>query len=154
LAIDPTDAGDLLQDAYERALVAPGDLGPEELCRWLVKVIRHLAIDRARQRRSRRRRLYLYSADLIPVVSDPEECSPWLALTADDVSSAVDKLGPPFREVFQLHTGDASLAQIAAALGIPPSTAGTRLHRARRKLRTLLVRALQSPAIDRRDCEA
>jgi RNA polymerase sigma-70 factor, ECF subfamily len=142
LAQNPTDACDLLQDAFERALRSDGDLEPEELRRWLVTVLRHLAVDRARHRQWIRRALALYAASLPPSAEDDaDEASPWSNLTSENVSMAVQKLDTPFREVFERHAVDTSLMQTAAELGIPASTAGTRLYRARRKLRALLASA-------------
>ena len=52
----------------------------------------------------------------------------------------MERLEPEFREVFVLHAFERrSYRDIAAALGIPQNTVGTRLLRARRKLRVLLV---------------
>ena len=49
-------------------------------------------------------------------------------------------LEPEFREVFTLHAFERrSYKDIATALDIPQNTVGTRLLRARRKLRVLLL---------------
>ena len=52
----------------------------------------------------------------------------------------MEALQEPFRRVLELHLERASLAEIEVTLQIPPATAGTRLFRARHKLRRLLDR--------------
>jgi RNA polymerase sigma-70 factor (ECF subfamily) len=56
-----------------------------------------------------------------------------------DLRDATDELGPVYREVYVLHTFEhRSYDDIARELGIPRVTVGTRLHRARKKLREVL----------------
>jgi RNA polymerase sigma-70 factor (ECF subfamily) len=65
---------------------------------------------------------------------------PWSRITSDDIRSALDALEPVYREVYQLHTfEDWTYEQIAHHLGIQRVTVGTRLNRARKKLREVLV---------------
>jgi RNA polymerase sigma-70 factor (ECF subfamily) len=64
----------------------------------------------------------------------------WSKLTLDDIRGALDALEPVYREVYQLHTfEDRTYDQIAHQLGIQRVTVGTRLNRARKKLREVLV---------------
>jgi DNA-directed RNA polymerase specialized sigma24 family protein len=63
----------------------------------------------------------------------------WSRITSEDLATALERLDPPFREVFELHIRNVPLAEMAATLGIPVSTAGTRLFRARKKLRSILT---------------
>jgi RNA polymerase sigma-70 factor (ECF subfamily) len=144
LTRDPTEAQDILQDAFERAILTRDDVEADRLVCWLVTVIRHLAIDRERRRRCRQRVLATYAEDLASSSDRAEEAAPWSTLTPEDLAAAVGKLEAPFREVFTLYARDTSLSQMAVVLGVPVSTAGTRLHRAKRKLRALLSGTLQS----------
>ena len=82
------------------------------------------------------RRMCASEADAADVVHDTLES----ALQAGDRLHAVEKLEPEFREVFTLHAFERrSYKDIALALDIPQNTVGTRLLRARRKLRVLLL---------------
>jgi RNA polymerase sigma-70 factor, ECF subfamily len=67
-----------------------------------------------------------------------EEPSPSGRITDETLRHAIERLDEPFRCVFELHARRCSLSEIGRALGIPVSTVGTRLFRARRKLRNLL----------------
>jgi RNA polymerase sigma-70 factor (ECF subfamily) len=138
---DPQEAYDLLQDTLERALRASPDLQADELRRWIVAVMRHLFIDGCRKRRVSLRALHLLQSTQQTTPSDAENVdSPWSELTCDDLAEAVAKLDLPFRQVVELHTKRKPLSQMAAELGIPATTVGTRLFRAKRKLRATLMR--------------
>ena len=70
----------------------------------------------------------------------PADAPLWMRIDAQQLRAAVDRLEPEFREVFTLHAFERrSYKDIAAALDIPQNTVGTRLLRARRKLRVLLL---------------
>jgi len=63
-----------------------------------------------------------------------------MTITVDQIRAAAEQLAPPFRDVFRLHVFERrSYAEIATQLAIPPLTVGTRLTRARQKLRAILV---------------
>ena len=67
-----------------------------------------------------------------------EEEPKWAKLSRSDVDVALEKLDPNFREVYRLHVGGRSYEQISKELSIPRATVGTRLLRARKKLKVLL----------------
>lgn len=140
LTHDSEDASDLLQDAFERALRCNPDVGPDTAICWILTVMRNLFIDRCRQQSCRLRVLRALHANPEVISYHPEETSPKLArLTPEQVANAVTQLKTPFREVFELSARDMSLSQISKVLGIRTATAGTRLFRARRKLRAILA---------------
>ncbi len=63
--------------------------------------------------------------------------------TIEDVRAALDQLDPTFAQVYKLHTFDRlSYEEIASRLRIERVTVGTRLNRARKKLRDVLVQRL------------
>ncbi|HWN66258.1 MAG TPA: sigma-70 region 4 domain-containing protein, partial [Haliangium sp.] len=69
----------------------------------------------------------------------PEVEPEWASISHDQVAAALSQLEEPFRRVYELHClSHASYDQIAVLLGIPRNTVGTRLMRARRKVRALL----------------
>lgn len=134
----PSDATDLVQDTYERALGAAPRLSPgTNLAAYLVTVLHHLFIDRVR-----RRRVELPSDPALlesaAPESEPEPAPRWLQVGDDELAAAISRLNDEFREVFALHARGLSYQEIAERLGIPRATVGTRLARARRKLRSLL----------------
>lgn len=133
----PADATDLVQDTYERALGAIPRLRPDtNLAAYLVTVLHHLFIDRVRRRKVEG--LADPSALDAAVAPEPDAPPQWLQIEDEQLAAAVARLEPDFRDVFVLHARGLSYQEIATRLGIPRPTVGTRLARARRKLRTLL----------------
>ena len=104
----------------------------------------HLFIDRCR-RRSHEQLMEPYDADEVPA-PEPEPASPWEGLNESHLRQALSRLEPPFREIVELHCESrCSYREISERLNIPLGTVGTRLLRARRKLRNLLAEA--APAL-------
>jgi RNA polymerase sigma-70 factor (ECF subfamily) len=133
-----SDALDLVQDTYERALrgKASFTLGTN-LRHWLMTIMYNLFLDRCR-RLAREPRSY--SLDDHEVAS-PEPYVPeaWETITQDQIHAALADLERPFREVYELRLlENCSYDEIADKLTIPRSTVGTRLMRARSKLRQTL----------------
>lgn len=136
------DAQDLVQQTFERAL----SLQPEQLPRqnrraWLFTVLRHLFLDALRRQASAPR---LVEIDLGGVPEVEREPAPaWQELSACDVREALTLLDEPFAATFCLHALEGrSYADIARELGVSLNTVGTRILRARRKLRLVLSERL------------
>ncbi len=135
-----SDAHDLVQDALERALKSYARLPEGSNARaWLISILRNRFIDSCR--RSVREKLDEgVTLEALPAPEEQEAAPGWASITTDDLAAAVDKLSEEFRVVYQLHALQGrSYNEIAARLGIPKATVGTRLIRARRKLRDLLL---------------
>nr|HEX4314210.1 RNA polymerase sigma factor [Kofleriaceae bacterium] len=137
------DADDLVHDTYERALRAwdrYADRG--NLKAWLMTILHNQFIDRCRRAK---RQATEAIADDVPA---PEPAAPpaWSAITPEQLSQALDALAEEFRAVYDLHAAGRSYDQIAEALAIPKATVGTRLLRARKKLKDALVRELGGAA--------
>lgn len=135
------DAGDLVQDTYERALRRQAQYEPgTNLQAWLCTILHHLFLDRCRARS--RRPTHAPIDDVVLAAPEPAREPAWARLTRDDVVAAVARLEPDFRAVYELHTLEGvPYQEISSRLGIPKATVGTRLARARRKLRDLLTPA-------------
>lgn len=143
---NPHDARDLVQDTFERALrslARDNPLNPNSRP-WLLSILHHLFIDRCRAA-ARDRRL-LASSDEIDEAAvgapepDSEPASAWETITQEQLRAAVDQLGANFRDVYVLHAVEhCSYKEIAARLSISQVTVGTRLIRARRRLKELLL---------------
>jgi RNA polymerase sigma-70 factor (ECF subfamily) len=139
------DASDLVQDALVRALRAEPPLpARDELRPWLATIVRHLHVDRLRQLAREPKQLSLDDAGPLRA-TDADEPALAEAVEHEQLARALAELPDDFRRVFVLHELDGrSYRDIAAELGIPVATVGTRLCRARLKLRELL-RARTSP---------
>lgn len=138
LCRDDDAAKDLVQDTFERALNKSDHLQPNSNPRaWLTTIMHRLFID---QCRARARRPPPRSIDELQVAAPPSEVAPWWTkVTVAELRAAAEILDPRFAEVYRLSTfHKMSYAQIAKHLDIQKATVGTRLIRARRKIREIL----------------
>jgi RNA polymerase sigma-70 factor (ECF subfamily) len=140
LCRSPSDAHDLVQDALERGLRNYDRLPPGSNVRaWLVSILRNRFIDSCR-RGLREVNDDDGAAERLPAPEADEPEPTWARITSDELRAAVGKLREEFRLVYQLHALEGrSYQDIAEQLGIPKATVGTRLIRARRKLKALLL---------------
>lgn len=132
------DADDLVHDTYERALRAwerYTDRG--NLKSWLMAIMHNVFIDRCRKSKRDPGTETIEHHE----VASPEAVQPpaWAMVTAEQVARALDEIGGEFRAVYDLHVAGKSYDEIAAALSIPKATVGTRLLRARKKLKHVLL---------------
>ncbi len=132
------DAEDLVQDVLLKAVSLQPRLPAEaNHVAWMARVMRNLFIDRVRARASSPTFLDLEGAQ-VPAQDDGE--TPWWEeLTYDDIRNAAARLPHDLRVVFELFAFEhLSYKQIATELAMPIATVGTRVLRARRRLRTML----------------
>jgi RNA polymerase sigma-70 factor (ECF subfamily) len=154
LTRERTAAEDLVQDTIERALRASKRFqAGTNLHAWLMRIMRNLFTDRCRRSALIRS---LNALVVFPeVVSEPQPVSHLDLLSMADVDAALQEIGADHREVFVLAYVDRlSYGTIAQRLRIPLSTVGTRLWRAKAKLRRALrktSRASFPPAIAAND---
>lgn len=130
------DPEDLVQDVFERVMrtAQPIPDGANEQA-WLSRVLHNLFIDKLRRRAARAE-----AALCEPVAIDIEQSMWWQALTEEEVRATVARLPDKQRVAFELFAYEnRSYEEIAAELGVPKATVGTRILRARRKLRELLT---------------
>ena len=125
-----------MQDVLEKTLrnPVPTDANPRA---WLSRVMHNLFIDKLRRKHARRE-------DLVPEPTDTprsDESLWWENLTADAVRRQLPNLSAEQRETFERFAFDGkSYDEIAAELGIAKATVGTRILRARQRLRDLLTK--------------
>jgi RNA polymerase sigma-70 factor, ECF subfamily len=133
LTKDPDAAADLVQQACERGLRAKSSIEKgTNTAAWLKCVIRNSFVDEYRCRRK-----------YAPLLCDPEaetreSQAPAFAdlLTIDDVKQGILALREADRVILELALlENRSYRDISRRLGIPPKTVGTRLFRAKAKLR-------------------
>jgi RNA polymerase sigma-70 factor, ECF subfamily len=142
LCRDASDARDLVQDTFERALRnfhtwRPGTDGRA----WLMRILHNLFIDRCRAQATQRR-ADVSAEELEERIAAPEpEAAPaWASLGVEEVRAALGQLNEDFRIVYQLHAIEGrSYNEISERLHIPKATVGTRLIRARRRLKQFLM---------------
>lgn len=135
------DAEDVLQETFLRA--ARHGIPPDvrKVVAWLTTMLKNVIVDHCRKmnRRPSHDPITDHHEGLTQLEPDRPEPE-WGNLTLDDIRDALDAIEPVYREVYRLHTfEDRSYEQIARQLGIQRVTVGTRLNRARKKLREVLV---------------
>jgi RNA polymerase sigma-70 factor (ECF subfamily) len=143
LTHDPTEAEDLVQETYLRAVRAFDRLVPDSNPKsWLLTIMRNTWLNQLRLRGS----------GLIELDATEEGSAEWLDRVADDpyaamvrkirleeLSAAIASLPPVYRQVVVLRDIEGlSYRQIACILGCPAGTVMSRLGRGRRRLRLLL----------------
>ena len=137
---DDDTAADLVQDTWTRvlrgivALREPASLRP-----WLFGIARRVAMDRLR-------RTYLWRPDTDVELDDlPAEDEP-ADIDMAVLDGAIATLPVADQEVVTLfHLRELSIAQIASLLEVPVGTVKSRLFRARRALRSELVKSGEFP---------
>ena len=135
------DASDLVQDTLERAMRQGIPAGVRSTCAWLTTIMHNLFVDRCRAVARRPSHECFEDlpgeiAQIEPDVAEPE----WNRLTVDDIRDALEAIDQVYREVYNLRTFEhLSYEQIAKQLSIQRITVGTRLNRARKRLRAILV---------------
>jgi RNA polymerase sigma-70 factor (ECF subfamily) len=145
LARDPSEAEDLVQDTYARALGAAHQFeAGTNLKAWLFRILRNAFIDR---RRRSERESGVTSVDEFDPDLEPAEPAPVnelrldqvRALVAQDVATAVRGLPESFRTVILLDLEGMTEAEVAQVVGCAAGTVKSRLSRARALLRERLA---------------
>jgi RNA polymerase sigma-70 factor, ECF subfamily len=129
------DPDDLVQDTFLRTLKSPIPAGANERA-WLSRVMHNLFIDAIRRRGARKEDVLV---DVAAPLADADDAW-WHSLTAADVRAVVDRLPDDQRTAFTMFAFDGkSYTEIAEAQGIAKATVGTRILRARQRIRELLL---------------
>jgi RNA polymerase sigma-70 factor (ECF subfamily) len=141
----PPDAWDLVQDTFEHALRGYGSFQPGSNMRvWLMTIMQHLFIDRCRKQSREPAAEPIDDEQIATPDSNTSPRAGWEQITDEQVVHALSQLESPFREVYQLRLLDnCSYDEIAERLLIPRATVGTRLMRARKKLKETLLQGLE-----------
>jgi len=130
------DAWDVLQQTWLRVLSGIGRLRePRSLGPWLYRVARHAAFDHGQVRANYQQFLKDYQA-AVPREETPDRKD---FETAEQLHGGLVKLHMPHREVLTLFfLEEFSIDEIAEVLEVPPGTVKSRLHHAKKALRTVL----------------
>lgn len=134
-----SDPDDIVQDALVRAFRARDQMRAAERSRgWLLAIVTNTFLDAVRRKKARPGEVALEIDPAAP--ADEVDDAPWAGLDTDDVRAAVDQLPDGERETYRMFALEGrDYIAISAALGIPKATVGTRILRARKKLRELLL---------------
>ena len=142
LVRNASEVEDLVQDVFEKALRSLDRIDLAANPRgWMVTILHNLHIDRCR----RRSRMLPHVPHDEVAIAAPEvaEAPAWAAIDTDDVRRAVTRLPDELRETYVMFALEGrSYSEVAAALGIPKATVGTRLSRARTRLKEMLTTEL------------
>jgi RNA polymerase sigma-70 factor (ECF subfamily) len=135
-------------ECFQETFVAAVSFSNRNVADHWPSLLRRLAIARAvdRLRRRAHRARYENRVEAVTAVAkqmDPRQMAETAEL-ADTLRTAIAKIPPRSAEAFCLHELEGwSYEQIADHLSISSGAVGTMLHRARRRLQTLLTAALQ-----------
>lgn len=135
------DVHDLLQDTFERACRHGIPQGIHCTRAWLTTIMHRLFLDRCRAAARHPRPEVL--DETLGIASFEQDAlePPWGRITIEDIRAALDQIEQVYRDVYVLHTfDDLSYEDIARELSIERITVGTRLSRARKRLREVLVK--------------
>jgi RNA polymerase sigma-70 factor, ECF subfamily len=130
------DPNDLVQDVLERAIKHSDSIPADDPRPWLVRVMRNLFIDRVRKVARTPRHDAI--DDRVVAMPVPVTMTWWQQLEPADIRARLAELPDELRVTFELFAFDSlSYEQIATRLEISKNTVGTRVLRARRRLRAL-----------------
>lgn len=138
---DDSDAEDVLQEAYIRALQKIGQFRKESsLGTWLSRIVLNEALDRLRKQRPSGTPLSIEAiesgAQIIPFPLISNQPDPEQSMAQNQIRNilehAIDDLPEDFRIVLVARTiEEMSIEETAELLDLKPETVKTRLHRAR-----------------------
>jgi RNA polymerase sigma-70 factor (ECF subfamily) len=129
------DPEDLVQDVLLKTVAHFDRLPPGINHRaWMTQVMKNLFTDQLRRWKTRT------TLDPANLLVNPDELPWWHDLDAEAVREAAGRLPDELREAFDrfVFRGE-SYETIAEALAIPRPTVGTRILRARRRIKALLI---------------
>jgi RNA polymerase sigma-70 factor (ECF subfamily) len=147
---DRAEAEEAVQAGYLSAFSALDKFeGRSSLSTWLTRIVINEALGRLRTQRRRREQLESEGVTLMEsyrerLAQASAEPAPDVTVAREQLRSLIEKavagLSDNFRSVFVLlEIEGLSIEDTAEALGIPPATVKTRLHRARAKLQQALA---------------
>ena len=144
LTRDRTEAEDLVQETYLRAVRAFGQLAPDSNIKsWLFVILRNAWLNQLRHARSGPSFVELETETVDSSWVDTRAIDPYVLylrkLEHAEIKQAIESLPTQHREIVVLRDIEGfTYHEIATMLGCPAGTVMSRLGRARKKLRQLL----------------
>lgn len=138
-AADPQEAEDFLHDGFLKVLQDIGQFrGTGALGAWVRKVVLNVVLQKLRKRPRLLGEEHLPSGRELPEVHLEEEM---MALSGRQIFNFVQELPQGYRTVFSLYyLEDLTHKEIAAKLDISEGASKSQLSKAKRKLRTAILR--------------
>jgi RNA polymerase sigma-70 factor (ECF subfamily) len=158
----PSDAEDLVQDTYFKALRAKEQFEPGSNCKaWLFRILTNTFINKYRRRVKEREILHgadkqtavwnFYRPDGRRAIIDPENALVDRFMS-DEVQAALEALPVDYRTVITLSDVQGfSYKEVAEMAQIPVGTVMSRLHRGRRILQQKLFEFAKQEGVIRTD---
>ena len=148
----PQDAEDAVQDSVLRAFNAFGSYAGGDAAAWLLAIVRNACLTRLERRRSESKVVVLHEVmqtlelarhPLLPQPPLPQDQAMIAEEERRSVHAAIAALPLQFREVLVLREfHELSYREIADIVGTPVGTVMSRLSRARERMKTLLLQAV------------
>ncbi len=141
LTRNPTDAEDLVQETYVRAIPAMGSLGVASNHRsWLFTILRNIRINQLRRQRTSPEIGVSENAENVFVETSRDPLALYVSkVDRERVREAIQQLSMGQREIIVLREyEELSYQELAEILNCPVGTVMSRLARARSRLRALL----------------
>jgi RNA polymerase sigma-70 factor (ECF subfamily) len=144
LTRNQTDAEDLVQETYLRAVRACGTLQPgSNVKHWLFVILRNAWLNQLRHERGRHSFVELDIEEAAPGWPDSRASDPYVLylrkLEQEEICDAIQSLPTLHREIIVLRDIEGfSYQEISNMLNCPAGTVMSRLDRARKKLRQKL----------------
>jgi RNA polymerase sigma-70 factor (ECF subfamily) len=146
LSSSATEAEDLVQDTYARALGKESQFIPGSNVRaWLFRILRNLHVDSWRRARKNPVRETLDGdepsedkAERGELLRGDEELDRLRGMVAEDIEAALRQLSPDARTIVLLDLEGFTQEEVAQVMGCEVGTVKSRLSRARARLRELL----------------
>jgi RNA polymerase sigma-70 factor (ECF subfamily) len=141
---DESAAEDLVQDTLERALRASDRFqAGSNAGAWLTRILKNRFMDRYRHKVAIRE-VGIECATALAIAEPPRMPTLLDFVSEQDVINAMGRLSSVLHDTFRLRYVEGwSYGRIAEHFGVPPSTVGTRLRRARLALRRLVENGLK-----------
>ena len=143
LTRNPTDAEDLVQETYVRAIPAMGSLGAASNHRsWLFTILRNIRINQLRRQRTSPEIGVSENAENVFVETSRDPLALYVSkVDRERVREAIQQLSMGQREIIVLREyEELSYQELAEILNCPVGTVMSRLARARSRLRALLCK--------------
>jgi RNA polymerase sigma-70 factor (ECF subfamily) len=138
---NPTDADELVQETYTRALTRAHTFAGGNLKAWLFAILRNLFVD-IQRRESRQPTLdeldLTNDAADVSVIRDDRELEDLRGLLAAEIETALATLSHEARAIILLDVEGFTESEVAEVIGCPLGTVKSRLSRARAQLRERL----------------
>lgn len=132
-------AEDILQSAFVKGLERGGKVPDEKIVAWFYRLLRNGVIDHYRRRATSTRALDAYAKEFVDFENPVPDMAQEICTC---ISELLGNLKPQYAEALQIiDLQDGNLNQLAESAGITAENAAVRIHRARKALRSQVLKA-------------